>query len=136
MRCWCCVGLQVHACREAVAAAEAHLQALLPKLAAAAGVRSCSYVTIQNQGTYLVELPADFARVPAGWEKVGRRVHLVAHDAGAATWPTLHTPACGGRCLFSKLFGCSCATQAEGRHNKHTTKGCLHPRLADSVLTI
>jgi DNA mismatch repair protein MSH3 len=61
----------VHACREAVVAAEAHLQALLPKLAATAGVRSCSYVTIQNQGTYLVELPADFARVPAGWEKVG-----------------------------------------------------------------
>ncbi len=62
--------LQVFACRAAVSAAEAHLEALLPKLASTAGVRSLSYVSIQNQGNYLVELPAARTDVPAGWQKV------------------------------------------------------------------
>lgn len=62
--------LQVFACRAAVASAEAHLQALLPQLASTAGVRSLSYVSIQNQGNYLVELPAVRTDVPAGWQKV------------------------------------------------------------------
>lgn len=67
-----CVGaaLQVFACRAAVAAAEAHLQALLPQLASTAGVRALSYVSIQNQGNFLVELPAARTDVPAGWQKV------------------------------------------------------------------
>jgi hypothetical protein len=62
--------MQVFACAAAVAAAEAHLQALLPQLAAAAGVASLSYVAIQNQGSYMVELPASRTSVPQGWEKV------------------------------------------------------------------
>ncbi|KAI8469096.1 MAG: muts domain V-domain-containing protein [Monoraphidium minutum] len=57
---------------EAVAAAAAHLQGLLPQLARAAGVPASRmrYVSIQNQGDYLVELPADRDSVPTGWEKV------------------------------------------------------------------
>lgn len=65
-----CAFIQVHAASEAVAAAEQHLQALLPRLAKAAGVPSLSYVTIQNQGSFLVELPAGRTNVPAGWQKV------------------------------------------------------------------
>jgi hypothetical protein len=61
---------QVFACAAAVAAAEAHLQGLLPRLASAAGVSSLSYVAIQNQGSYMVELPASRTSVPQGWEKV------------------------------------------------------------------
>lgn len=64
------------ACKAAVSGAGAHLQELLPKLAAAAGVRALSYVSIQNQGNYLVELPAARTDVPAGWDKVGRAVCL------------------------------------------------------------
>lgn len=65
-----CMLLQVFACSAAVSGAEAHLQELLPKLAASAGVRSLSYVSIQNQGNYLVELPAARTDVPKGWDKV------------------------------------------------------------------
>lgn len=61
---------QVFSCQAAVAAAEEHLQQLLPKLASTAGVTSLSYVTIQNQGSYLVELPATRTNVPPGWDKV------------------------------------------------------------------
>jgi hypothetical protein len=61
--------LQVHAQAAAVAAAEAHLQGLLPSLAATAGVAVLEYVSIQNQGNYLVELPAARTTVPQGWEK-------------------------------------------------------------------
>lgn len=69
--CTCVYVPQVFGCRAAVAAAEAHLQGLLPQLASSAGVRSLSYVSIQNQGNYLVELPAARADVPDGWQKVG-----------------------------------------------------------------
>jgi hypothetical protein len=62
---------QVFAAAAAVAAAEVHLQGLLPRLASAAGVSSLSYVAIQNQGAYMVELPASRTSVPQGWEKVG-----------------------------------------------------------------
>jgi hypothetical protein len=68
-------GLQVFGRKAAVAAAESHLQELLPKLAAAAGVRGLSYVSIQNQGNYLVELPAARTDVPPGWDKVGVGQH-------------------------------------------------------------
>eukprot|EP00775_Hariotina_reticulata_P004121 gene4121-4367_t len=44
---------EVHAQAAAVAAAEAHLQGLLPSLAAAAGVAVLDYVSIQNQGSFL-----------------------------------------------------------------------------------
>lgn len=64
------VVMQVFACRAAVSDAERHLQELLPKLAATAGVRTLSYVTIQNQGNYLLELPAARTDVPKGWDKV------------------------------------------------------------------
>jgi hypothetical protein len=67
---------QVFACAAAVAAAEAHLQALLPRLASAAGVSSLSYVAIQNQGSYMVELPASRTSVPQGWEKVTLNRHF------------------------------------------------------------
>jgi hypothetical protein len=53
-----------------VRAAQQHLQGLLPQLAKAAGLRKAEYVTIQHQGEYLVELPADRRDVPQGWEKV------------------------------------------------------------------
>jgi hypothetical protein len=61
--------VQVFACRTAVSDAERHLQELLPKLAATAGVRTLSYVTIQNQGNYLLEMAAR-TDVPKGWDKV------------------------------------------------------------------
>jgi DNA mismatch repair protein MSH3 len=53
-----------------MAAAEAHLRGLLPQLAQAAGVGRLQYVSIQNQGDWLVELPAERTAVPQGWEKV------------------------------------------------------------------
>lgn len=49
----------VHQRKDGVAAAEAELQGLLPGLAAQAGVCSLSYVTVTNQGEYLLELPVD-----------------------------------------------------------------------------
>eukprot|EP00879_Flechtneria_rotunda_P029922 GHRR01032389.1.p1 GENE.GHRR01032389.1~~GHRR01032389.1.p1 ORF type:complete len:502 (+),score=204.36 GHRR01032389.1:576-2081(+) len=61
---------QVFDWTEEVSAAELHLQNLLPKLAAVAGVPSLSYVSIQNQGNYMVELPASRMEVPQGWGKV------------------------------------------------------------------
>lgn len=61
---------QVFACQAAVSAAEDHLQQLLPQLASTAGVASLSYVSILNQGNYLVELPAARTKVPKGWDKV------------------------------------------------------------------
>lgn len=66
--------LQVFACAAAVSSAESHLQGLLPQLAAAAGVPSLSYVSVQNQGNWMVELPATRTDIPQGWEKVGSRV--------------------------------------------------------------
>lgn len=79
--------------------AEAHLQDLLPKLAAAAGVRSLSYVSIQNQGNYLLELPAARTDVPQGWDKVRPSIqsaevcksvsmasHITSSTCGRAAW--------------------------------------------------
>jgi hypothetical protein len=51
--------------RGEVAASEARLQALLPALARQLNVRSVAYVSLQNQGDYLVEVPVELAgRVP------------------------------------------------------------------------
>lgn len=62
--------LQVFDRKAAVADAEHHLQQLLPSLCRAAGVRHLEYITIQNQGTYLLELPTEHKKIPPGWEKV------------------------------------------------------------------
>ncbi|KXZ50487.1 hypothetical protein GPECTOR_16g662 [Gonium pectorale] len=67
----------VWAAKDAVRAAEEHLQSLLPSLARAVGLPTLSYTTIQNQGTHLVEVPVEAERrVPRAWHK-GRR-----EDAG------------------------------------------------------
>lgn len=81
---------QVFSCQAAVAAAEEHLQQLLPKLAATAGVASLSYTTIQNQGSYLVELPATRTNVPQGWDKVGAAPYACMQSSHQAT---LYSPA-------------------------------------------
>lgn len=100
---------QVFACKAAVTAAEQHLQNLLPQLASTAGVARLQYVSVQNQGNYLLELPAARTEVPRGWEKVGEgegvrgRAHRVdecadrcaCHSVGCvSTSPTLCVP-CG-----------------------------------------
>lgn len=81
---------QVFACKAQVSEAQGNLQALLPRLAAAARVPSLSYVSIQNQGSYLVELPAGRQDVPAGWDKVSRG------SRGKATCSLLFTRATKG----------------------------------------
>ncbi|KAG2483848.1 hypothetical protein HYH03_017301 [Edaphochlamys debaryana] len=61
----------VWAAKDAVRAAEEHLECLLPSLARAAGLPAVAYTTIQNQGTHLVEVPVDAERrVPKAWHKV------------------------------------------------------------------
>ncbi|CAD7699127.1 unnamed protein product [Ostreobium quekettii] len=57
-------------CREGVKAAEAGLQDLLPRLSRQIGVPCLQYVSIQNQGDFLVELPSDFRGSLPNWEKV------------------------------------------------------------------
>lgn len=74
---------QVFTAAQAVSDAEAHLQGLLPQLAAAAGVSRLSYVSIMNQGSWLIELPATRADVPAGWEKVSLSLRESAGETGA-----------------------------------------------------
>lgn len=96
--------LQVFACSAAVSGAEAHLQELLPKLAASARVRSLSYVSIQNQGNYLVELPAARTDVPKGWDKVrGVEVACLQHNGLAC-----HCAAQGE--VHTCLSKCCCQT--------------------------
>ncbi|GAB4814961.1 hypothetical protein N2152v2_002007 [Parachlorella kessleri] len=57
--------------RAELAAAEQHLQSLLPALARQLNVRSVEYISLQNQGDFLVEVPVELAaRVPKDWEKV------------------------------------------------------------------
>jgi hypothetical protein len=52
-------------------------QGLLPSLARAVGLPALCYVTIQNQGSYLVEVPVEAEkRVPRAWHKVGRGVRV------------------------------------------------------------
>ncbi len=63
--CFCCCR-----CQRNVVAAEQHLQQLLPQLARTAGVRKLEYRSVQNQGDYLIELPAERKDVPRGWERV------------------------------------------------------------------
>jgi DNA mismatch repair protein MSH3 len=61
----------VAARRAAVAAAERALEALRPALAAALGVRAVAYVSLQNQGDFLVEVALDMEkRAPRDWERV------------------------------------------------------------------
>lgn len=56
---------QVSRWRGEVAGAEARLQGLLPGLARRLSVRSVAYMSLQNQGDYLVEVALDLAgRVP------------------------------------------------------------------------
>jgi DNA mismatch repair protein MSH3 len=64
--------------RAGVAAAEAALAALLPELAKELGVRSVEYVSLNNQGDYLVQAPAALdARAPRAWERVSKTQKFV-----------------------------------------------------------
>ncbi|GIL42502.1 hypothetical protein Vafri_461, partial [Volvox africanus] len=61
----------VWAAKDAVRAEEDNLQSLLPSLARAVGLPTLSYVNIQNQGNFLVEVPVEAEkRVPRTWHKV------------------------------------------------------------------
>lgn len=82
---------QVFERAKAVSAAEAHLQSLLPRLARAAGVGRLSYVSVQNQGDFLLELPADRASVPQGWVKV-----CATKKVQRARWAAGDRPRSGG----------------------------------------
>ena len=106
--------VQVFERAEAVVQAEAHLQGLLPQLARSAGVGRLSYVSIQNQGDWLVELPADRTSVPAGWEKVcsTKKVGVVAGCTASIT------------CLWQKL---AAAPVANTIPNSSQQTGCLAP---------
>lgn len=86
----------MHQRMDEVVAAEAALRALLPGLATQAGVRSLAYVTITNQGEYLLELPVDKA------------VPKVGHDAAPGRF-TLDTCTRINACMHaSSLSACSC----------------------------
>lgn len=64
--------------REDCAAAEADLEALRPDLALAINVDKVEYVSIQNQGEYLVEVPVDLEkRAPKTWVKVSSTKKVV-----------------------------------------------------------
>ncbi|GIL82562.1 hypothetical protein Vretifemale_11355, partial [Volvox reticuliferus] len=68
----------VWAAKDAVRAEEDNLQSLLPSLARAVGLPTLSYVNIQNQGNFLVEVPVEVEkRVPRTWHKVcsTKKVH-------------------------------------------------------------
>lgn len=72
--------------RAALAAAEAALAALLPRLAAQLGVRSLGYVSLQNQGDYLVEVPQDLVpRVPRDWLRVSATKKAARYHPPAVT---------------------------------------------------
>jgi len=61
----------VEARRAAVIATEAELDTLRPQLAQILNIKAVNYVSIANQGDYLVEIPVDLAkRAPKSWEKV------------------------------------------------------------------
>ncbi len=69
---------EVAARRAGVAAAEAALAALLPELATELGVRSVEYVSLNNQGDYLVQAPAALdTRAPRAWERVSKTQKFV-----------------------------------------------------------
>lgn len=59
------------ACKAAVASAETSLASLLPQLRREAGVPSLEFVSVHNQGTHLLELPAGSSRAaPPSWARV------------------------------------------------------------------
>ena len=61
----------VEARRKEVVAAEVALEGLRPAMAVALHVRSVAYVTVANQGEYLVEVPLELEkRAPKTWERV------------------------------------------------------------------
>jgi hypothetical protein len=109
------VVVQVFACKTAVSDAERHLHELLPKLAATAGVRTLSYVTIQNQGNYLLELPAARTDVPKGWDKVcwcvnqQRLTDALPWLGQAAEQPTVLGACCNTQLCWWASVGCCAA---------------------------
>jgi len=57
--------------RAAVVAVEIELDTLRPQLAQALNIKAVNYVSISNQGDYLVEIPVELEkRAPKSWEKV------------------------------------------------------------------
>lgn len=58
------------ACKAAVASSEASLASLLPQLRREAGIASLEFVSVHNQGTHLLELPANSSRIPPAWVHV------------------------------------------------------------------
>lgn len=57
--------------RAAVVAAETYLDTLRPQLAQTLNIKAVNYVSIANQGDYLVEIPVELEkRAPKSWEKV------------------------------------------------------------------
>ena len=58
------------ACKAVVASAEAALASLLPRLRQEAGLPRLEFVSVHNQGSHLLELPANSSRVPPSWSRV------------------------------------------------------------------
>jgi hypothetical protein len=111
----------VFACKEQVAAAERHLQELLPQLASAAKVARLSYVTVQNQGDYLVELPAARTDVPHGWAKVHACVLLAVLPLLALHVGVPMGPAAASSCVLPSAALAPCAA---GRSAAAHTQVC------------
>ena len=64
--------------REMVTACEAALEALRPEFAKILNVRSVSYLSIANQGDYLIEIPLELEkRAPKTWERVSSTKKMV-----------------------------------------------------------
>ena len=69
---------EVAAKRTALTAAEASLEELRPQLAATLNVRAVAYVSVANQGEYLVEVALELEkRAPRTWERVSSTKKVV-----------------------------------------------------------